>query len=560
MLELTAYDYKQNMQFSLLPDNKLDTINQEPVINEVTADPSDIHTETFTTVDVQQSSLTLPIANTVAPTHSRKIKNSYWAGLITGTKEFAKGRVECVMATGSRQITLPKALQGTPTARIQLVGTSEIITRGGSSYDNYPSYSQLNDNSFSLANWIATNKVTHKDSLTWDYNSEYFGLNPFIRKYVPVTEGNKVTANDILTTWYDGTNDNYATFDNWSEVTSFGKDQPIVRMTPVGGNIQYQIQLRNLSLPINVSITKIDDFKVEVKWQAPVRIAYAAAARRYNAFGVQTQVDNYAILDNVTQVNVIISGQSFSENTQQSSLSLKEDWSPDNIFDAFADTPSNAYPYDISKSTAFTTDTVGLLYLEDIPTTLTEGVINRDNGEIIDSSIYKVTDFIPYDGLNYTIRGLGFYNIYKTNPPDSNKFIMACYNQDKTFISMQSLIGDNKFAYKFNLPFNTRYVRVNTIADEEFFKVKSLVRMLQTISAPWNLLTKYIKGKYIITCDVSATFILKNAIHVGTQMIIKQQNNTYINRNGSKCIFEVKNIEKRFENSQFVYTLKLLEV
>ena len=222
--------------------------------------------------------------------------------------------------------------------------------------------------------------------------------------------------------------------------------------------------------------------------------------------------------------------------------------------------PSNAYPYDISKSTAFTTVTKGLRYLKNIPTTLVSGVINKTNGEIVNSDVYKVTDYIRCKLSPHTVYGLGFYNIYDIEPPDDNKFIIACYNINKKFIGTRSLLGDNKFAYRFDFPLDAAFIRVNTIANIEFFKIVDLTSTLQTTAAPWNLLTKYIKGKYIVTCDVSATFVLQNHLHVGTQLIIKQQNNTYINRNGLKCIFEIKNIEKRFENSQFTYILKLLEV
>lgn len=559
MLELTANEYKQNMQFSLLPSNKIDTVNQEPIINKVDTDPSDIHTETFTTVNVGSSSLTLPINNNVTPTHSRKIRNYRWVNLIAGNKELAKGRLECVMASGSKQITLTNALQGTPTARVQLVGTSEIITRGGSAYDNYPTYDQLNDNNFSLAEWIASNKVEHKDYLSWDYDTDNFKFNPFIRNYVPITEYQSVTYNDILTTWYDN-NSGGPGANDWTETVSFGRNQPKVRMAPVGGDISQQIQLRNLSLNIYVSITKIDDFNVNVVWKAPVRIAYAAASRRYNVVGTQTQIDNYAILDNITQVNIIISGQAFSEDTQEMSISLKEDWSTYNVIDSLTNEPSNVYPYDISKSTAFTTDTTGLMYIRDVATTLTAGVINTTDGSISPSNVYKVTDFITYDGSNYSISGEGFYNIYDTDPPDDNAFVVACYDKDKNFIKTVKASGDNKFAYIFSIEGDVRYIRINTIANAEFFKVVDLARFYQYTSAPWNLLTKYIKGKYIVKCDISAKFILRNNIRVGTQTIIKQQDNTYINRNGIKSIFEVKNIEKRFEGSQFVYTLTLLEV
>ena len=83
---------------------------------------------------------------------------------------------------------------------------------------------------------------------------------------------------------------------------------------------------------------------------------------------------------------------------------------------------------------------------------------------------------------------------------------------------------------------------------------------------PWTsemaktLLTKYQKGKYIVTAQVPAKWAILNNVHINTQMQITTLDGEYIARNGAVCTFEVKNIIKHFEGSTFYYKLQLLEV
>lgn len=75
-----------------------------------------------------------------------------------------------------------------------------------------------------------------------------------------------------------------------------------------------------------------------------------------------------------------------------------------------------------------------------------------------------------------------------------------------------------------------------------------------------EFLQKYQKGKYLLNLDVPAKWAIENQIHCNSQLKIKLQDNTYIERKSSHCVFEVKTIEKSFKNNEFTFLLGLLEV
>ena len=77
---------------------------------------------------------------------------------------------------------------------------------------------------------------------------------------------------------------------------------------------------------------------------------------------------------------------------------------------------------------------------------------------------------------------------------------------------------------------------------------------------PKYILTEYKNGKHVISCTVSAEWALLNNIHINTQLKVRRQDGAYITRSETPIVFEVKNIEKSFKSSEFVYNLKLLEV
>lgn len=77
------------------------------------------------------------------------------------------------------------------------------------------------------------------------------------------------------------------------------------------------------------------------------------------------------------------------------------------------------------------------------------------------------------------------------------------------------------------------------------------------------LLTKFKNGKYIISCDVRAAWVLQNDVHVNDEVNVKLLDGSFITSRSStttKLTFQVKNIEKVFNESEFYYTIQLMEV
>lgn len=74
------------------------------------------------------------------------------------------------------------------------------------------------------------------------------------------------------------------------------------------------------------------------------------------------------------------------------------------------------------------------------------------------------------------------------------------------------------------------------------------------------ILNKFKDGKYIVECEVPAAWALRNGIQINTALTVQLQDGKTISRDGAESIFEVKNIEKRFQDSRFVFALKLMEV
>ncbi len=85
-------------------------------------------------------------------------------------------------------------------------------------------------------------------------------------------------------------------------------------------------------------------------------------------------------------------------------------------------------------------------------------------------------------------------------------------------------------------------------------------------SNPWTLvmpnyiLKKFKDGKYIVECEVPASWALRNDVHINSEFEIQLQDGTMISRNDAVSLFEVKNIEKRFRNDSFIFILRLMEV
>lgn len=75
-----------------------------------------------------------------------------------------------------------------------------------------------------------------------------------------------------------------------------------------------------------------------------------------------------------------------------------------------------------------------------------------------------------------------------------------------------------------------------------------------------RILSAYAQGKYIVECDVYAQWAIENNVHVDTEIQVMLLDGTYITRGSTTVTFKVKTIEKSFRGSEFIYSLRLLEV
>ena len=90
--------------------------------------------------------------------------------------------------------------------------------------------------------------------------------------------------------------------------------------------------------------------------------------------------------------------------------------------------------------------------------------------------------------------------------------------------------------------------------------IRLLGEQLWTEYIPEEILTIFSKGRYKFTCDVALRgFFVSNNLQVGTHVFIKQQDNTWISRGGHPTPFSIKNITYKFDQSENIVTLKLIE-
>lgn len=454
VINLTAKQYKSGLKWALVPANKVDTVQLQPISNAQADVDESIHTESFSDAYIfdQDTPTTLPISEDQPPTYWRHIHNERHVSF--ADREFAKARVECVMAAGTRVITIDKALLEIPTVKLQFTGKSYELGRGGSTYDTYPTYEELKDKSFNLTSWVKSHASSNNQFLIWDYEGSTFSMNPFVRNWVADDipedwkDGGQIptTPNDILTTWYNFTlHEEQATKFAWSEETFFGAPKAKRMMLPVcsytGDDISlvvsFALYMYDQRVNMYVGIRKLSDYTYQVNWSAPVRFTYAAATRSH-ILAEYHEMDNWAFVDEVTDISVVVQGQPLSDETINVNFSLTQDGD-------LTDKISNRHPLMVDKSEGFTLGTT-------------------------------------YDSTPWTEK----------------------------------------------------------LAQE--------------------LLKKYEDGKYIVECDVSATWALNNDIKIGTEMYITMLDGKQIQRNNSACLFSVKNIEKQFNNNEFIYRLKLMEV
>lgn len=357
-LTLSPREYLSTAKLAL-PDNcRVDTVLVQPLSNQLAEEASVLHTEEITDIFVRANKYSLPVSSSMQSTHWRCLHNDTRIGF--SKHNFAKSRMECIMAEGSCTITLDRVPKDLPTVRIGLQGTTKSIPRGTATYDAYPTKSDLSSETFSLSNWIDTQGTSSEDKLSWSYDDARVSMNPWIRNIVAPDLNAPPTDADIITTW---TNPSllartYANLVGWYGSASFGAGSELFDMLPVnpsGTNLieayACAIRMQNLSLVTSSTIEKIGENTFRVSWKAPVRVSYAAASRTRGPLGGWYDLDNFAFVDYVTKVSVELIGHELSTDT------VDIGYSNDVNGDMTSTALKNVYPVSLEKCELFTTET-----------------------------------------------------------------------------------------------------------------------------------------------------------------------------------------------------------
>ena len=349
-MNITPRHYR-NMTWSLLPKNRIDTVVLSPISNVVLNEPSVIATENFAiTSDLGE-----------ADKYYHAIRNTY-SQLFYGEREYAKGYVGAVISYGSRRVYVEQPTQGQVSAKINISGESYRVARGGSTYENYPDSSQMVPNT-SLAQWVKDNHTEQVGAPTWTYDFENYTckMNPFVRNFIKFEWGVLPTENDIITKWWNSAEGRAGTkWDAWTESTNVPASQPTYQYSVDSSASQEDptgitsgtIYMRDATLAFSVNVRKLDDHNFQIDWACPTRLTYLAASRQRGTLGTYYDVDNYAILDVLSNVQIQLWSYPFSTEVVEKSYSLDSDGS------SLTEQISGRYPFKINAEEALTTGTL----------------------------------------------------------------------------------------------------------------------------------------------------------------------------------------------------------
>lgn len=349
-MDITPRNYR-NMQWAMLPSNRIDTVVFSPISNMISDEPSVIATETF---DIAEN-LSSP------DQYYHRIVNIY-DHVLYGVREYAKGYTGVVISSGTRNVYVEQATRGRVSAKLSFNGNSYSVGRGGSTYDDYPLSGEMLNNT-NLAQWVKDNSTEQLNSPTWSYDMDSltYKLNPFIRNFIPFELTVLPSENDIRTKWWNSAPGRMGTrFDAWSESTDANAADPVYQYStdsymstddPIG--ISGTIYIRDVTLNFSVNVRKIDDHNFQISWSFPTRLTYLAASRQYGLFGGEYDVDNYALLDVISSIQIQLWSYPFSTEVVEKSYGLDSRG-------FLTEQVKGKYPFKIDAGEALTTDTYAL--------------------------------------------------------------------------------------------------------------------------------------------------------------------------------------------------------
>ena len=559
MLTLKPRNYKQNMQLSLLPKNKIDTVTLSPISNEVT--PSDIfYTEDIGTVTINGNTITLPtdvndatnIATILGLTNTQYHAQCNDRAGALDTYRLCKSGVQCVMVSGESTVHMSSAILGNIQASINLSGFSFAIKRGTSNFNSFPDFTNvMMDTSGALSQWIHDNVNETRTYLSGDYENLNLTMNGWIKNIKAVTDTddalvaattiNETTENDIATTWFKNISGGgifdielTALASGWKDYAFQLQEQdvPYTRMLPANYDPATElttgmgagIRFKNLSIRVDAQVTKLSDFDFKIKWQAPIRYTYAATSRTYHALFGYRDLDNYAFVDLVSNIQVRLQGTPLNIDQTDVTYSLTST-------DELTTTVVGQHPFKFDTNECITLQSV----IKPLETPFNRLI--RVGGELSSYDGYSRQEIFALDG-NLAI---GNVIAYQGEYAEIDEYD----SEDDYYVALILSDGPIKAAEQTEI-----LVKVYPLDNSQ--------NWIEYISKA--LLLKYRKGKYIVKVDVYAAWIIQNNVTINTQMQIQLQNSDFITRENTICTFEVKTIEKHFNANEFVYTLQLMEV
>lgn len=357
MSVLSPNIYKENVKWKLNNKSKIDTVVYEPILNSI--GEQTLYTESITTLNVRGSNVSLssvynntssygPQIIHAAKSEGKDIHHS-------SSHEQARGRVDVLFGRYEKIITLSSPIANKDiTIDLAYSIKTDYIGRGNKTLASIPTWSNLTSIDYNLATWIKNNKSsTVTDDAKWSWNSPTFPFNPFIR--IPTAFNNNIVipdASDVLTKWYTGTSEypgvleggnNYgARASNWSEYVQatashknyYNKEaknlyfqnpeyvgDPIGRyedkkmLTPYYG---YRcLNIENCSIVPAIRYQIVDTLSLKIILEVPIRISYVAASGGYKTIlnSSWEEIDNYAFVDYVTNINMTVKGNTISSES-----------------------------------------------------------------------------------------------------------------------------------------------------------------------------------------------------------------------------------------------------
>lgn len=567
-MDLTAREYKKNMQWLNKPVNKIDTVQLSPISNEESEETASIATTEVKSgkLDNASSNTNFPIPNSYVPKYIRSMRciRTY----TFEDHELGKSRVEIVMASGSVDITTDKAIVGTPYATVKMNGKSYVVPRGVKDYNYTSNGSALKDMTKSFTQEIIDKKVETHETLSWRYGENSVNFLAWVYEQKSSDALNNFPPYYIATTWDKYYSPSRATpyFGGWSTFES--EEIKKLPATSFNAFLNYTpgvIPLKNTQFEITTQVQKLSDYKYRVFWQAPVRYLYIAAARSYGIFQGYLNIDSYAFVDIVDSLTISLYAKSLATDKVDLAYSLSGPGTT-----ALSTQLRNQFPLKIDEAECFTMSTVaqapsflnwGSFQNNDVR----QGYYRNASAQLVTNSKYMCNSYAigfasegKYDPiLKITVLE---HVIYQSDW-DTVPALVLLDSEGKVVRTIKYTATSRAKVYEFSASEGITSFYINTA---------SLYTEVSIVTNSWQLwykgiaitlLTKYENGKYIVTADAKASWCFNNNVHVGTQMYIHLLNGKIIsNKEGNPVLFEVKNIEKKFMSSEFIYQLKLMEV